>query len=58
MGPIDYHSGIDLLVSILPNELSIFLSVKAFEHLYTLIPFLYAWKCSFAIIFFSRSFSF
>ena len=31
MGTIDYFSGIDLLVSILPNELSSFLAVKAFE---------------------------
>ena len=41
MGPIDYVSGIDLLVSIEPNELSIFIAVKAFEqkHLHKLIPF-------------------
>ena len=40
MGPIDYFSCIDV-VSILPNELSIFLAVKAFEqkNLHELIPF-------------------
>ena len=46
MGPIDYLIGIDLLVSILSNELSILLAVKAFEQKYfhELIPFWYMRK--------------
>ena len=56
MGPIDYLSGIDLLVSILSNELSIFLAVKAFEQkpFHKLISFLYTRQFSFVIVFFFK----
>ena len=58
MGPNDYLGCIDLLVSILPNELSIFLLVKAFgqKHLYKLIFFVHTEILTCLLFFFKVAF--